>query len=185
VRRQLIVMLCSAILLTAGVSSAQEKGQSGLATGFPAAIAFMWHPSENIGLRPEVSFARTSIDTESGAFSASSHSWNFTVGVSGLFYLHKIDNLRPYVSPRFTYGHTTSSSDAASDVVNGSTDVTLNTYTTSGSIGAQYAISRRFGVFGETGLTYSHVTQDSSFGTEGSNDVFGNRSAVGVILYFK
>jgi hypothetical protein len=185
VKRHQIAGVLTCLLLTAGAASAQEKGQNGIAMGFPSSIGFMWHPSENIGLRPEVSFARISNDTNSGTFSSSGHTWNFTVGASGLFYFHKIESLRPYFSPRFTYGHATSTSDGASDVVNGSTELTLNTYTTSGSIGVQYAISRRFGVFGETGITYSHLTQESSFGTEGSSDAFGNRSAVGVILYFK
>jgi len=185
VKGQRIFWVVIGLALTAGSAAAQEKGQNGVAMGFPSAIAFMWHPTENVGLRPEVGFARTSSDNNSGTFSSSGHTWNVTVGVSGLFYFHKIDNLRPYFSPRFTYGHATSTSEGASDVLNGSTELTVNTYTTSGSIGAQYAIGRRFGVFGETGIAYSHLTQDSSFGTEGSSDAFGNRSAVGVILYFK
>jgi hypothetical protein len=185
VKRLQIAGLFTCVLLIATSAAAQEKGQNGLAMGFPSAIAFMWHPSENVGLRPELSFARTSSDTDSNSFSSSGHAWNFSVGISGLFYFHKIDSLRPYVSPRFTYGRTSSTSDGALQAINSTVEATADTYTTSGSIGVQYAISRRFGAFGETGIVYSHLTQDSSVGTKGSSDGFGNRSAVGVILYFK
>jgi len=186
VKRHLIAGVFVAVLLTAGVASAQEKGQLGLAMGFPTSVAFVWHPTENLGVRPDITFSHTSNDAE-GAGAFDSDNSQFTVGVSALFYLHKIDNLRPYLSPRFAYGRISSTTDVTSLTGLPSFELTANSYSGSGSIGAQYAVSRRFSVFGETGLTYSHqhAESKSSETTSQSSDAFSTRSSVGVILYFK
>ena len=58
----------------------------------------------------------------------------------------------------------------------------------SGSFGAQYALGRRFSVFGEIGAGYTHVVTSPTIGgilvTSSVNNTFSTRSGAGVILYF-
>ena len=60
-------------LLSAAVSEAQEKGQSGLTMGYPGSIGFLWHPTDRVGIRPEIAFGLSSTD--------SSNSFRVTAGI--------------------------------------------------------------------------------------------------------
>jgi hypothetical protein len=84
--------------------------------------------------------------TVSGSGTGDSHSWNESIGVSGLFYLRNWDALRSYVGPRVAYGHSSSSGGAS-------------TTTWSGQLffGTEYALAHRFGVFGELRVSYGRT----------------------------
>jgi hypothetical protein len=73
--------------------------------------------------------------------------WNETVGVSAVFYIRSSDALRSYVGPRLSYSH-----------VGGSGGANANTWSGQLFCGAEYALGRRFGVFGEAGLSYGRAT---------------------------
>jgi hypothetical protein len=173
------IALC---VLSPTTAWAQDKGDMGLTISAPSAIGLMWHASERLAIRPEFSFGLTETDGEGTLPDISSKS--FALGVSALLYTHRWDELRLYVSPRFTYSYATTSIDIESPL--NITDSTLSSWTATGSIGAQYALGTRFGVFAEAGLSYS--SQQSETGLSSSPDrttwAFGTRAAVGGILYF-
>ena len=151
--------------------------------GYPASVGVLWHVTERIAVRPELAFARTWNDRD-GSTSVESSSWTLGVGVSALFYLTRADNLRTYVSPRYAYSR--SSSTASSDIFV-PLESRLRSASSSifGSFGAQYALGRRFGVFGEVGLGYSRQSLRSFFSESRSTaHAVTVRSGAGVILYF-
>jgi hypothetical protein len=202
-----LMLAVSAVLLVSANALAQDAGQIGLTLGYPTAVGVIWHVTDNVAVRPEISFATGS--TESPVFSSVSlsdltasigeaSSTTVTAGVSGLFYFGQWDKLRAYLSPRYTYSRLTGSS--------GSTfvsDTRNSAFTVTGSFGAQYQLHRRFAVFGETGFGYTHT--HSSFTStlrlsvipvginvspvtqseETNSHNWGIRTAAGVIFYFK
>lgn len=166
--------------LSAANARAQDKGDVGLAISVPAAIGVIWHPSDSRAIRPDIAFGLTETDGEGTIPDISSR--NIALGVSALFYTHRWDELRTYLSPRFTYSHATTSISSAATVG----DSILSSWGLGGSIGAQYSLGSRFGVFAEAGLLYS--SQRSETPSVGAVDrttwTFGSRAAVGGILYF-
>jgi hypothetical protein len=167
--------------LTPSAAWAQDKGDTGLAITSPTAIGLIWHTSDRLAIRTDVSFGFSETDGEGSSPDISSRS--VTLGVAALLYTHRWDELRTYFSPRFTYSHATT--DLASTSTNVS-DSTVSSWGISGSIGAQYSLGQRFGVFAEAGLLYS--SQRSEISIVGVADrttwTFGTRTAVGGILYF-
>ena len=166
----------------AASAHAQDSGRVGLTTGYPAVIGIQWHISESIAVRPEFSFTSTGSSSES-LIDASTDFSTFNTGVSVLFYSPIRDNLKLYAAPRFAYGRTSGSGDLV--------ESTTNIYSISGSFGGHYALGRRFAVFGEAGVQYSHqtgsVTTTISLGplrTTNRGDVVGTRTAIGVVIYF-
>jgi hypothetical protein len=202
-KRTALFLAATAALLGAAPAAAQDAGQVGITMGYPATIGVLWHPSDRIGLRPEVSLTRgtseTTITLSTPVFGVprvsesevtTSENWLVGTGVSALFYLVKGDALRTYVSPRFTYARSSSTGTTFVSlpvVIAPPTTVTSN-YGVSGSVGAQYALAKRFGVFGEVGLAYARSTitpNSTTFRSEGKNTTIGLRSGVGVVLYFR
>jgi hypothetical protein len=127
-------------------------------------------------------------------------------GISALFYIHRWEGLRTYVSPRFSYQRISSSASTSGNT--STSDSTTSTYLASGSFGAQYALGRHFGLFGEVGLGYTStrtalsstltigvasgivngvVTQTTRLQTVQSSSTsngIATRSGAGVIFYF-
>ncbi len=101
-------------------------------------------------------------------------------GVSALFYLGPMEELRTYVSPRFVFVSTEMSSS----------DQETSNYLVSGSFGAEYRLGTRFAVFGELGIEYNRSETRLSLPTpiSGTTTVrrtgVASRSGVGVVLYF-
>jgi hypothetical protein len=204
------LMLAVSVALSVGANAlAQDAGQIGVTLGYPSAVGVIWHVTDNIAVRPEISFSTGS--TESPALSSTfslpdlsanlgeTSSTTVTAGVSGLFYLAEWDKLRAYLSPRYTYARLTSESGSTF-----STDARNSAYTVTGSFGAQYQLHRRFAVFGETGFGYNHSrTTFSSVlllpvipvgpnapapvtrSAETNSHSWSTRTGVGVIFYFK
>lgn len=65
-RRWMVVEFCAAVLLGVAPASAQDRGQLGLTTGYPAAIGALWHASDRVGIRAEATFQTSSSEVESG-----------------------------------------------------------------------------------------------------------------------
>jgi hypothetical protein len=167
------------VVVAARLSSAQETGHVGLTMAFPAAVGVIWQTTDHLAIRPDFTFSHQ----EAG--SAPVASSNTTgVGVSALFYVRKWDNLRAYLSPRFGYQHVSYDLPGATS---GST--MSDQYSFAGSFGAEYQLHRRFAVFAETGLIYTHSSLDFGSTIAGvspgsTSNSWGTRAGVGAILYF-
>ena len=101
-----------------------------------------------------------------------------------LIYLKKYDDLRTYFTPRFTYAHGSSTSEASGPVTNPTATSTLNAYGFAGSFGGEYSLGRKFAVFGEVGFGFSHqTTKTSVLPSELTGNAWGSRAGVGVIFF--
>jgi len=196
------------VLLCATSADAQEKGQVGIAMGYPTSVGVVWHVADRVAIRPElsVSQASTTITTtttltvpfggpiQTIVTQSTSDATTVAGGVSGLFYLWKREGLGAYLTPRYSYGRVTSTSSSGSRP---EAETANTNHFVSGSFGAQYALGRRFAVFGEVGLAYSRTNQEPSSAdssapsppvssrTVASTHTFGIRSGAGVVLYFR
>ncbi len=180
VTRVVSIVVIVASLVSAARSEAQEKGQAGLTMGYPAAVGILWHPIDRVGIRPEVSFASSSSDL--GGL-RSSDGWSLGLGISGIFYLQRWDNLRTYVSPRFSYSRARDSSQSTNPLLPDS-EITNSTYSATGSFGAQYSLSRKFSVYGEAGFGYTRGRLSGLLGLESTHQTWGTHSGVGLVFYF-
>ena len=201
-QRCVAVGFCAAILIGGATASAQERGQIGLTTGYPAAIGVLWHASDRVGIRAEATFQTSSSELESGPLRSDRdvETTSFGIGVAGLFYLDRSDNVSTYFSPRLAYTSSTSEVEGPDvflvpqlfPVPVGLSPIPLELrtessgYSVSGSLGAQYSPNRRLSVFGELGLNYATLNSESSSFTssETEGSTFGVRTAVGIVLYF-
>ena len=177
----LMVPLCGI-----GTAHGQDNPRVGLVMGYPASIGVLWHVSDRIAVRPEIDFFRSTITIERTGglipIPADEEDTSSVIrpGVSALFYLGAMADLRTYVSPRFVVVSTeTTGSDQETD-----------SYLASGSFGAQYRLGRRFAVFGELGIEWTKSTSrfDSATPIAGTTTLrrtgVASRSGVGVVLYF-
>ena len=180
-------LVCAVVLSVIGLpafASAQERGQVGVTMGYPAAIGLQWQITDRFAIRPDISFNFSHVETESDFFDATSESSgkNVIFGLSGIWYTRpEGENLRPYLTPRVAWIHTSSDDD---DDDPGLSD---SSWAASGSFGLQYSPTARFAIFGEAGIGYTRSER-------GIDTVLGNvstastswttRTAVGVIFYF-
>ncbi len=198
-----------AVMMCGAAAFAQDEPRIGLTMGSPSSVGVIWQVSDKVAVRPELAFTRVTNEFPSadlvggGTTTASADSWQVGAGVSGLFYVSRWNGVRTYLSPRLVYTKSSSSSSSSSvSSIKGESSM----YTTSGSFGAQYAVARHFGVFGEVGLAYGSTTSISTSTvtlpgigaflgasaplstlvtrTESRTTSFGIRSGVGVILFF-
>lgn len=160
---------------------AQEEGKVGVTMGFPSGLGLLWHVTEDIAIRPELTFSWASSESDFG----DSDGFGIGTGVSALFYLNRSDNLATYISPRYSFSRATTERRFDEDVpvIDPETETTSRSHAFSGSFGAQYFLGSRFSVFGEVGLTYLRSSSDSEFGEDPTSSTFGTRSQVGVVLY--
>ena len=54
------ILLLLVLLMASVPAHAQEGGNLGLVVGYPANIGLLWHATERVAVRPEVSFAISS-----------------------------------------------------------------------------------------------------------------------------
>ena len=149
--------------------------------GYPAAISVVWHASDQIAIRPEITFAASSSSTTALGLDLESDQFSVSPGVSALFYLAKWDAVRTYVSPKYSYQHISTSSTGPL----ASVESTASAHSIAGSVGAEFAAHRRFAVFGEVGLLYSRLSAEAGSLEGPTANNWGVRSGVGVIFYFK
>jgi hypothetical protein len=199
------IVLVLALVFAGSIARAQDAGQVGIAMGYPESVAVLWHVTDRVAVRPELSF-RSSHNEGGGSSlgtvaSSTSDSSFVGVGASGLFYVARWDALRAYVSPRvaFSRSHSTSEITIALPpfpvTVGGLTPTTTtqtiigHTVGADGSFGAQYAFHARFSAYGEVGFGYSRSTGSETPASPvtfvlPTTSGWGTRSAVGVIFYF-
>jgi hypothetical protein len=181
---RVLSMAAVASALAVNAASAQDQGKIGVTMGYPASVGVLLRVSDNLAVRPEVSITGGTSETSTSSFETESDSWTMNTGVSVLIYLKKYDDLRTYFTPRFTYAHGSSTTEATGFVTNPSTTTTLNAYGFAGSFGGEYSLGRKFAVFGEVGFGFSHQTTTSStLPGEQSGSAWGSRAGVGVIFF--
>lgn len=182
--RRLLILAAGLFFAVSGTAGAQDGAKAGVTIGYPASIGLIWHATEKVAIRPAFSFSHNSSDSPNGSVESDGLAFGLDLGV--LFYLKKYDNVRTYVSPRFSYTHTTTTSTSSSPTsVLPEIETTSNSTGAAGVFGAQYSPSNRFSVYGEVGLAYTHRHTESgpsSLGTFKSN-TFGTTAGVGVIFY--
>jgi hypothetical protein len=134
-------------------------------------------------LRPDFSFSTSTSDSPNDDSDSTTSAVNF--GVSALFYVRQWDDLRAYVSPRFSFTRARATVDLGGSRVTSSWNTV---YGIAGSFGAQYALGRRFGVFGETGLLFSDQSTETDIVAgpipDRSTTSLSTRSTLGIVLYF-
>ena len=181
-----VVLLRSAAFPSA--VAAQDKGDTGVTMGYPASIGIVHHVGDRFAIRPELTFAIASGDSDTGLSTAESDTWLIGAGVSGIFYLRQWDKVRSYFSPRYTYsrGETTTTSSIILPL-NGSQEATTTSsqHAFAGSFGAQFAAHDKFSVFGEVGLGYTRQRSHAdATGGRSTAHQLSTRTGVGVIFYF-
>jgi len=169
------------LLLGVAGASAQDKGKTGITMGYPTSVGFVMHVNERVAIRPELNFSTGTTETE-GLFASTSDGFTIAVGFSALIYIGEGDKLRPYVSPSYTFAHTSASSDSA---IAGETESSSSSHTGAGAFGAQYSLHDRFTVFGEVGVGTSFSSQKIGIsGGRSETRVVSTRTRVGVVFYF-
>jgi hypothetical protein len=200
-RLRVLGLVVITLTMAANTASAQDEPRIGITMGYPASIGVVWHVTDRIALRPEMSVSSSTNDltatstisvggtTVTNSTTNSNDNWQLLAGASALFYLTRHENLRTYVSPRWAYTRVESTSSNTSSP--GISDSAGNVQFVSGSLGAQYALGRRFSVFGEIGLGYTHTTSAptnvspaSTLLTTSTTNTIATRSGAGVVLYF-
>jgi len=187
------------VILMASVSSAsaQQDYRVGLVMGYPASVGVLWHVSDGIALRPDIAINRQSTEstsTVSTGFTppqtstSTTTGWSTSVGLSALFYLGPLADLRFYLTPRLAYQWTRSKTETSPELPQ-LVDIESESdgFLAAGSFGAQYAPHDRFRLFGEVGLSYSEQEGETGFTVARqslSTSSFGLRSGVGIVVYF-
>ena len=100
--------------------------------------------------------------------------------------MKKYDNVRTYVSPQFSYQHTSTTTTPPSG--QGSLPVITSTgHATggAGAFGAQYTPTPHFSVYGEFGLAVQHNEATFSAGASSTSKgtTWGTIAGIGVIFY--
>ena len=196
-----LLMVITGVSLTMGASSAeaQQPRKVGFVIGYPASAGVLWHVSDGIALRPDITVNRTSTETTSTAnlgiggqvqsITTTTAGWTTTVGLSALFYLGPPkQDLRFYLVPRVAYGWSHTNTESSPELPSlDSYESDLDAVAVSGSVGAQYAVHERFRVFGELGLSYTSQDSDTGYTLSRTRlkfSTFGLRSGVGVVVFF-
>ena len=185
------LMAAAAVVLTLAAPTAaraQDKGDTGLTMGYPTNIGFVYHVTDRLAIRPEISLAVSSGTSASTVSVIEGDTVSLGVGVSAIFYLKQYDKLRTYLSPRYTYGHGESTTTSTFDPPfgdDGENTQTSHSHGFMGTFGAQYAVGERFSIFGEVGASFSRSRSRTNLsGLRSTSNQFTTRTAAGVILYF-
>ena len=181
-------LICSLVALVGflgtSTANAQDAGKAGITMGFPGSIGVIWHASDRVAIRPEITFSGASADAD-GPGEVKGDNWALATGLGVLFYLSSQDNLRTYFTPRIAYTRTSATTEISS-VTTSSSKNTSNSLGGFGSFGAQYNLGDKFGVFGELGFGVTRATArgSSTFSSgESRSTQWGTRAGVGVIYY--
>ena len=204
--KPILSIICVMLVFLGGRDAqAQDTPRLGITMGYPAAVGVIWNVTDRLALRPEATISKTSVESLGSdilvpATTQTNDTTQLGVGLSALIYLGTWDAVRAYVSPRFTYSRSSTSTNPGSTVFPSfTTDTTGNAYATTGSFGAQGSLGRRFGVFGEigAGFTSTSTTTTSTIQTstaggipipavrsESHTHTWSIRTGAGVIFYF-
>jgi hypothetical protein len=157
-----VTRLAALLVLAASVADAQDKRRVALDFGYPPAFAVLWHASESLVLRPDVTFVHIGGDNAS--------TWRFGIGGSALFPVRQQGSLTTYFGPRVGYSWY-SESDSPTE------------WSIAGIFGARFSLDKGLGISAETGIVYDkiHVPGSPFGGNENTLSPWGRVSA---LLYF-
>ena len=182
--RRFLFLAAALLFLARGTASAQGAGKLGVTMGYPSSFGIVWHVSDKVAIRPELTITVSSSESSNSSFSAENDTWNLGTGVSVLFYLKSYDQLRTYFSPRLSYNRNTNE-NTSSGITTSTSEATSTNTGVAGMFGAQYGLGDKFSVFGEVGVGYTRSeTSGSPQVTKSSGNSLGTRTGVGVIFYF-
>lgn len=178
-------------------ASAQTDRRIGVTLGHPVQVGVMWHVTDRVAVRPEVSFSAGSTETEI-EFGGLPGSPRRTTTIEGdlssvaidlnlLITVKSWDAVRVNLVPSYKYLRTTSTS-IASFFVGGAPPTIAAEESTShdhfggGALGVQFTPHQRFGIFAEAGLQYTSSVRglDGDFKLK----ALGTAGTIGVVLYF-
>jgi len=207
---------------------AQDEPRFALVASFPTpTVSFQWELNDRIGIRFDGSYTyrdeSTDIVSDSSSFNDRAPGTVFvlqtlthresttntgSIGVAGLFTIHRSDHLRLYLSPRVLVSY---SRERISDTITTSGNLPPgvifanplsrepvsreSTSTSPGaglSFGASSNVFDRVALFGEAGFTYSRSdaplillpTSTSSFNSETSRTTISTRAVAGIMFRF-
>jgi len=181
--RLVVLVVLVSLVAAARRADAQESGKAGITMGYPASIGLVYHLTDRVALRPELTFSRASSESESRLTLLTNDSSSLGIGVSGLVYLRRWERLRAYVSPRYIYSRSRSTSESSFGFEANTT--TISSHTGAGAFGAQYSPHDRFSVFAEVGVGYTAQQNKGTLsGVRITTSTVGSRTGVGVVFYF-
>ena len=61
--RRFLVLAAALLVLTGRTAGAQGAGKAGVTMGYPASIGVIWHASDKVAIRPELTIAGASSKT--------------------------------------------------------------------------------------------------------------------------
>jgi hypothetical protein len=207
-----------ALAAIAAPAAAQDDPRFALVTSFPSpTVSFQWELSERFALRFEGSYNYRSESSDStsgdepavtGPFGTSipittstqteSTIHTGSIGVAGIFTIHRSDQLRLYVAPRVSIVMSSERTTASTTVTlppglppnifrdllpeSGTFESSSTSPAAGASFGAGTNVHRRLALFGEVGFTWSRSDQPLSallIGVPGSfNDIETKRTTV-------
>jgi hypothetical protein len=171
------------VAVVAALAAAQDTRKVGLTMGYPASFGVLWHVSDKMAIRPELSFGGSSSETIASSTDIEGDNWSVATGASVLVYPRTYDHLRTYIAPRLSYVHSSSTSTSSSFTTS-TLKTTTNAVAGAGLFGAEYALGDRFKVFGEIGFGFTHSSSKAeAIPTTGSGNSWGTRTGIGVVFY--
>jgi hypothetical protein len=186
------------LMAVARPADAQGAGDVGVTFAYPGSIGLVWQIGSRVAVRPDFSIVQS--DSESTSTSTQtfpgftpptttsrSDGVTTTTGLSLLFTVKTIDQVRLYLTPRLAYGRSTSETETGLGGVSSAIESTNEAWIGAGSFGAEFRAHDRFAMFGELGVQYVSQTSESTFSasrSRGEATQVGLRSAVGVTVYF-
>jgi len=161
----MIFLIPCLVAFGSAAANAQEPGKLAAVVGASTSnltgvgtAGALWQFSNHFAVRGDFSITHSYTAYHSSYTQSTSEETSRAVaaGASVLITLHKQDNLRIYVSPRYAYSFksyaTEFTGEYTSPPTSSSYDRSSYPKSWSASFGGQYNFSHRFGVFGESGV---------------------------------
>jgi len=183
------LLACWVLITFAGTGSASAQDAAfGVTIGYPGSVGVQWQPASRLAVRPAVTFRNSGSDVDDDVGNIESSSLSTTI--SGLIYVRPSGPLRVYLTPRYSFGRTSSTITlevpqfqfplGTLTTTTITTKRTTHEHGVAGLIGAEYRLGEHFGVFGEVGVLYTRA----SLSSEADTWAVGSTSGIGVTLYF-
>jgi hypothetical protein len=189
------LVVLGVMLLCIEVVNGQDKpgklavvlGGSNFGGAGTGSVGGLWQITSRIAIRPE--FTINHVDSRSPGRNQPHMTTTSTgYGISGPITIHNNDSLRLYISPRFAYSRSDSTTTLITNagVENSTSSVTSGPYSGRVSFGGQYALNRHFSVFGETGVENLRMPiAQTLFSSSTKQSTWQVVTAFGLLLYFK
>ena len=207
----IVAAASAAFVLSAPTAHAQTERRFGFVIAYPASVGLEWQAADRLAVRFDGTYRHSSVESSSTPtpfpvglpavirvpvfeIRSSTSNTGAELGVSILIDLHRSDELRLYIAPRFavliskTEIETTitglTPADLAALTVPANRDTTSSTPTGGVAIGASHNLTPRLRIFGEAGVNYSRGGLDGIALNDITQTSFGLRSGVGAVILF-